>query len=188
MPYKDPEKQRECNRKAVSKYQSKPENKEKAKVYWKKYKAENGDGIRENARLKQQQRRVEEPEKVREEKKRDYHKNKHKHKIKVAEYGAQWHEKNRSKRLDYAREKQRAFKAKVVEYLGGHCVVCGLVDELPVYDAHHLDPSQKEFNITTRRAEADWDVVKAELDKCVLLCANCHRKVHAGFISFENSS
>ena len=47
-------------------------------------------------------------------------------------------------------------------------------------DFHHLDPSIKEFNLT--RNSIGWEKLKPELDKCVLLCSNCHRMIHAGVI------
>lgn len=50
--------------------------------------------------------------------------------------------------------------------------------------AHHVDPAQKDFSIAhakTKRLGAER--VKAELSKCICLCANCHAKLHAGEVS-----
>ena len=48
-------------------------------------------------------------------------------------------------------------------------------------DFHHLDPASKEFDIAmAMNDEWTWEAVLAEIRKCVCLCANCHRKVHAG--------
>ena len=45
---------------------------------------------------------------------------------------------------------------------------------------HHLDPDKKDFDIAQAMSyEWPWDKVLAEIRKCVCLCANCHRKVHA---------
>ncbi|MBP9854147.1 MAG: hypothetical protein KBD53_04690 [Candidatus Omnitrophica bacterium] len=44
---------------------------------------------------------------------------------------------------------------------------------------HHKDPSQKDFNISCKGYTRSWNKVRQELDKCVLVCANCHREIHA---------
>lgn len=79
-------------------------------------------------------------------------------------------------RNDYQSERRRQIKRLAVEYLGGECQDCGLVDDSVVYDFHHLDPEQKDFSIG-KQAKA-FETIKTELDKCVLLCSNCHRKRH----------
>jgi hypothetical protein len=71
----------------------------------------------------------------------------------------------------------KEIKEKAIEYLGGKCTDCGLVDEPCVYDFHHLDPTQKEIAFGSRGGKS-FESLKPELDKCVLLCANCHRKRH----------
>lgn len=71
-----------------------------------------------------------------------------------------------------------ARKRKCIELLGGCCKDCGLVSEYPaVYDFHHPDPNQKDFNIA-KIITHKWEAVLAELMKCILLCANCHRIRH----------
>lgn len=68
-------------------------------------------------------------------------------------------------------------KVKAVGYLGGKCLDCKNQYPLAVYEFHHRDPSQKEFNWVKMRLQ-NWNVVLNELDKCDLLCANCHRIRH----------
>jgi 5-methylcytosine-specific restriction endonuclease McrA len=63
-------------------------------------------------------------------------------------------------------------KLRAWEYLGGKCVVCGYNDDL---EFHHVDPSTKLFNIGSKLSMA-WDKLILELDKCVLLCYDCHKK------------
>jgi len=77
-------------------------------------------------------------------------------------------------------------KQKAVDYLGGACKDCGLkTDILAVYDFHHRDQTEKDFTIA-KFITTDFDLVVApELDKCDLLCANCHRIRHATNPSFE---
>ena len=50
-------------------------------------------------------------------------------------------------------------------------------------DFHHLDPTQKDFVIGEAALYKTLASLKAELDKCVVLCSNCHRKLHAGLIT-----
>jgi hypothetical protein len=70
----------------------------------------------------------------------------------------------------------------LVEANGHKCACCGLVDDPVVYDFHHLDPKTKLFGIgsnsTTRSKQAYADEAK----KCILVCANCHRKIEKGLI------
>ena len=76
--------------------------------------------------------------------------------------------------------KFRTIKQYAVTYLGGMCSACSLVDHPVVYDIHHIDPTEKEFNISTF-GKFDKERLEKELDKCMLLCANCHRKEHAKY-------
>mgnify|MGYP003431129005 FL=1 len=47
---------------------------------------------------------------------------------------------------------------------------------------HHLDPEQKDFGIAAKGYTRSWEKVKEELDKCIMVCANCHREIHDGLI------
>lgn len=58
------------------------------------------------------------------------------------------------------------------------CTVCGETEPW-VLDMHHLDPNEKESNPAQ---SATLKTFLKEVDKCVLLCSNCHRKVHAGVL------
>lgn len=70
----------------------------------------------------------------------------------------------------------RAKKKQAIEYLGGQCADCGVKYHPSVYDFHHL--RNKDGNW---RQIQSWSFkrIKKELDKCVLLCSNCHRLRHA---------
>lgn len=75
------------------------------------------------------------------------------------------------------RNERRAYKAKCVTYLGGACVRCGYSRCQAALDFHHRDPLQKDYTIGSQSWE-DLEKIKPELDKCDLLCRNCHAEVH----------
>jgi transposase len=75
-------------------------------------------------------------------------------------------------------KKQRLTKLKMIEYKGGSCEVCGYNKSPAAMDFHHKDPSKKEFTIAHARHRSFNDKMKMELDKCLLVCSNCHREIH----------
>lgn len=69
-------------------------------------------------------------------------------------------------------------KLKAIEYLGGKCNHCGIVSEhRGIYDFHHIDKTEKEADPGSLM-HYSWKRIQKELDKCILLCANCHRIEH----------
>lgn len=77
----------------------------------------------------------------------------------------------------WQKEKGRINKLKAIEYLGGQCTDCKGKFESYIYDFHHIDPNVKESTIA-RIMGRTWEKIVPELDKCVLLCAHCHRTRH----------
>lgn len=60
------------------------------------------------------------------------------------------------------------------DYLGGVCFYCGEEEYL---EFHHVNPEEKLFNVTSKYSYA-WSTLTPELDKCVLICSDCHRLEH----------
>ncbi len=164
MPYKDPEKRREYMRNYIRTSEDKDVVKERNAKYYQKNKSE----LQAVAIVKACKRRSEYPEQIAAEKKK-------------------WASQNHEKLRRYGQKHRQKLKEKVIAYLGGCCVACGLEDDWPVFDAHHLDPSQKKFGIGAALGRRIWKEVTVELDKCVLLCANCHRKQRTGLIQLKSS-
>ena len=77
-------------------------------------------------------------------------------------------------------KRRRKLKLLLLEYKGGKCIVCGYNKTPWAMDLHHVDETKKEFSMSVRGLTRSWERLKKEADKCVLLCANCHREVHAG--------
>jgi hypothetical protein len=74
-------------------------------------------------------------------------------------------------------EWRRRVKLALIEYKGGKCEICGYNKNCPnCYDFHHKNPEEKEFSISGKTWS--YDRLKAEVDKCVLLCKNCHAEIH----------
>lgn len=65
-----------------------------------------------------------------------------------------------------------------IEYKGGKCEKCGY-DRCPgALTFHHVNPNDKLFTIGDVAHRKNWEIIKKELDKCILLCANCHFELH----------
>ena len=68
-------------------------------------------------------------------------------------------------------------KQKAVDYKGGCCIECGYKKCLSALEFHHHG-TLKDHNFTNCLLWK-WERLKKEIDKCILLCSNCHREVHA---------
>jgi len=76
-------------------------------------------------------------------------------------------------------ERQQEFKKKCVEYKKGSCSCCGYKNYVGALEFHHSDPTKKDFSLSQVKLLSFNDKIREELDKCILLCANCHRELHA---------
>jgi len=74
--------------------------------------------------------------------------------------------------------RMRKLKSQMIDYKGGCCVRCGYDKYQGALDFHHLDPNEKDFNPSHLKRYKFDETVKSELDKCILVCANCHRELH----------
>lgn len=57
------------------------------------------------------------------------------------------------------------------------CSVCGEDDECCL-DFHHLNPEEKENSISSMIRDKNWDIIMEEVKKCIVVCKNCHAKIH----------
>lgn len=88
--------------------------------------------------------------------------------------------KCRSAQVTKSRRKR---KKKLVEYFGGRCTSCGYDRCQEALQFHHIDPKEKEFNISKDGITRSWVRMLAEAKKCALVCANCHAEIEAGIIN-----
>jgi len=86
---------------------------------------------------------------------------------------------DRASYLKQAVQKRRkALRLKAIEYKGGKCIFCGYNRYAGTLDFHHVNESSKEFGLSEKGITRSWDKIQKELDKCILVCANCHRELH----------
>lgn len=76
-------------------------------------------------------------------------------------------------------ERQKIFKQLAIDYKGGVCVKCGYNRCNSALEFHHLNPNEKDFSLSQKKQTRFNDEIKRELDKCILVCANCHREIHS---------
>lgn len=79
---------------------------------------------------------------------------------------------------------RKELKAKIVKCMGGHCQICKYDRYVGSLELHHIDPNEKDFSFNkVKTTPGNWPKIANELKKCILLCANCHREIHANLIS-----
>ena len=76
-------------------------------------------------------------------------------------------------------KRRKELRLKAIAYKGGRCQICGYDRCIEALEFHHLNGSKKEFGISYKGITRSWEKIKNELDKCILVCANCHREIHA---------
>ena len=91
------------------------------------------------------------------------------------------HKKHLSVILAYKKQRRVEIKNRVdmIKAANG-CALCPEYDPVCL-EFHHVNPRNKDFPIGThKRAGWKWSVIVEEIAKCVVICSNCHKKVHAG--------
>lgn len=80
----------------------------------------------------------------------------------------------------YVKEWRHRTVKRLKEAFGSKCGICGYNKCLKALEFHHLDPSKKDFTLGSWRVVSKWSRLVEEVEKCVLICSNCHREVHDG--------
>lgn len=104
---------------------------------------------------------------------RYYHRNKSQRQA----VNALWRAQNKDNIRIKQREGKRKRKLYAIEYLGGCCAHCKQQYHPAVYEFHHVDPSSKDRD-PSKMFHLSLQNLTKELDKCIVLCANCHRYEH----------
>ena len=77
----------------------------------------------------------------------------------------------------FCSDKQKDTKSWAIQIKGGRCECCGYSKCPDALEFHHTNPKEKEFNLNKMRSK-NRETILSELQKCQLLCANCHRELH----------
>jgi hypothetical protein len=98
--------------------------------------------------------------------------------VKAADSSKNKKDKRMANSNEYMREYMKQYSAKrrlrALGYLGGVCVSCGNQDGLEI---HHIDPATKSFTLA-KGWHHSWAKIISELDKCEILCDDCHKEHH----------
>ena len=84
--------------------------------------------------------------------------------------------------IEAVTKRRKRLKQLAIESKGGKCIICGYSKFVGALDFHHVDEKTKQFDLSSRGLTRSWSRIEAELEKCVLVCANCHREIHAGIV------
>jgi galactitol-specific phosphotransferase system IIB component len=98
--------------------------------------------------------------------------------------GPMTEDERKKNRVDSVIDFRRRVKQELVDYKGGECEICGYSRCIKALEFHHRDPAKKDFSISGK--SWGFEKLKDEVDKCVLVCSNCHRELHAGIIDINN--
>jgi len=71
---------------------------------------------------------------------------------------------------------RKEFVNRYKEMVG--CEECGGRYKGYVLDLHHIDPGQKSFTVSACNVNRKHELIRQEIKKCEVLCANCHRELH----------
>lgn len=83
---------------------------------------------------------------------------------------------------------RKRVKTALVESFGNKCQFCQISYPQSVYDFHHLNPAEKDFNVGSQSTTRSKASVAEEAKKCVMVCANCHRLIEHEGLNIEHLS
>lgn len=86
-----------------------------------------------------------------------------------------------SQRSKAVKKWRKNAKLRLIRAFGGRCCVCGYDKCAEVFEFHHLNPSEKEITWGQMRSNIKgWNLIIVEMRKCIMVCSNCHKEIHAG--------
>lgn len=93
-----------------------------------------------------------------------------------------------SKSSEYVKKWRKKVKEIILTCMGGSCQICGYSRCPTALELHHVNPDEKDFTFGYIMASCrNWKVIYEEIAKCILLCSNCHREVHAGLVEIPET-
>ena len=82
--------------------------------------------------------------------------------------------------VEAVRKRRTKLRQMARDYKGGKCEICGYKKCPRALSFHHLDPKKKSFGLADKGLTRSWDKIRNEIEKCILVCANCHMEIHEG--------
>lgn len=76
--------------------------------------------------------------------------------------------------------RRKKLKEMAIALKGSKCQLCDYNRCNGALEFHHIDEKTKSFDLSTGGLTRSWAKIKEELNKCILVCANCHREIHSG--------
>ncbi len=93
-----------------------------------------------------------------------------------------------SRRSEAVKKWRKNSKERIIEAMGGKCIICGYNKCTASLSLHHLDPNKKELSFGAIRANPRaWQKIVKELRKCILVCNNCHGEIHWGLTTIPEN-
>ncbi len=99
--------------------------------------------------------------------------------MKLAKKDTRTYDERREYLISAVKRRRQKIRLMAIVAKGAKCEICGYDRCMEVLEFHHLSKSDKNFGLSEKGYARSWKRVKKELKKCVLLCANCHREIHA---------
>lgn len=108
-----------------------------------------------------------------------------KYKLWVSSYNKKWYNNNKQHRINQS----KAYRKIVHDFIDNvkmdkGCIKCGFKVHPSALDFHHTNDN-KGFSISSGNGQTSIETLKEEIKKCVVLCSNCHRLVHAGILNIN---
>lgn len=78
-------------------------------------------------------------------------------------------------------------KSNLIKVFNSKCCICGFDKWQSALEFHHVNPEEKEFGLTVNTTTKALEKQLDEARKCILVCANCHRGIHSGFVNIPEN-
>ena len=78
-------------------------------------------------------------------------------------------------------------KSNLIKVFNSKCCICGFDKWQSALEFHHVNPENKEFGLTVNTTTKALEKQLEEARKCILVCANCHRGIHSGFVTIPDN-
>lgn len=91
------------------------------------------------------------------------------------------HKTQNNKHQNYIAQQKRGRdrKLELIKMFGSKCIVCGYNKNYSALCFHHQEPDKKDFQLDLRKlSNSKWEKILEEVNKCILLCHNCHSELH----------